>query len=309
MILTVTVAPTFDLTYTIPVVVEHSVNRVESALIEASGKGINVSRALADMGFATVAIAPVPDTSLGDYWVDLLKQYFSVKRSRTTHPIRIHTSIVDQLAVTKLNEIAPELTDDEVDDLVNAIREEAVQRKPSWIVIAGSLHSKNAPRIGAEVADIARKSGAKLAVDSSGAAMMELLKAKPDFVKPNLDELHEIYPNMELSSHAHIAHVRKLALEIDGTVLCTDGGNIAYATDKRDLLEIVPPTFAGANSVGAGDASLAGYLAAESSGSDFVTSIQTAMSWASAACHNAGTAGLRSAVGAGVSAKIRALAL
>lgn len=309
MILTITVAPTFDITYKIPVVVEHSVNRVESASIESSGKGINVSRALADMGFATVAIAPVADSLLGDYWIDLLRPHFAVARSRTTHPVRIHTSIVDRLAVTKLNENAPRLSEDEIADLIGVIGEEAKRHKPSWIVLAGSIHGDNAQQFGAGVADIARKSNAKLAVDSSGAAMIELLKVKPDFVKPNLDELLEIYPEMESSRSAHIEHVLKLSQEIDGVVLCTDGGNVAFASDGKELLEIIPPTFVGANSVGAGDASLAGYLAAESTGNDFSTSIQMAMSWASAACRTAGTAGLKSPVGIGTSAKITSLTI
>ena len=122
-----------------------------------------------------------------------------------------------------------------------------------------------------------------------------------------IDELKELYPDMNDSKESYIDHVKQLARRIDGTVLCTDGAKVAYATNQIDLLEIVPPTIAGANNVGAGDASLAGYLAAESSGSDFATAISTAMSWASAACQNPGTAGLNLKAAKGAPATITKL--
>jgi len=101
--------------------------------------------------------------------------------------------------------------------------------------------------------------------------------------------------------------VIKLAEKINGVVLCTNGGGTAYAANNEVLLEIVPPVIAGVNSVGAGDASLAGYLAAESSGSDFVTAISMAMTWASAACHNPGTAGLNMSAAKGAVASIKTI--
>ena len=131
-----------------------------------------------------------------------------------------------------------------------------------------------------------------LAIDTSGEAAEVLFKFSPDFIKPNRDEISVWYPEAASSDQALISSIQDLAKRINGTVLCTNGDKTAYASNNKNLLEIVPPTISGVNSVGAGDASLAGYLAAESSGSDFVTAVTTAMKWAIASCLNSGTAGL-----------------
>ena len=307
MIMTITLAPTFDLTYHLDKVEMHEINRVKSKHIEPSGKGINVSINLAEEGHKTTAIAPIPDSPLGNLWIEMAEEKFDVRTSETSKEIRINTSVVDAQAVTKLNEKAAELADAEIVDLVKVVRTEAQATKPEWIALCGSVHTSNADRIGQELKKVVDETGAKFAVDCSGDAFNTLLGYKPDFIKPNRDELKELYPEMNDSKESYIDHVKQLARRIDGTVLCTDGAKVAYATNQIDLLEIVPPTIAGANNVGAGDASLAGYLAAESSGSDFATAISTAMSWASAACQNPGTAGLNLKAAKGAAATITTL--
>ena len=307
MIITITLAPTFDLTYHLDKVDLHEINRVNSKHIEPSGKGINVSINLAEEGHATTAIAPIPDTPLGDLWINMAEEKFTVRTSEASKEIRINTSVVDKEAVTKLNEKAAELNDSEVEDLIKVVRAESINSHPQWIALCGSVHTNNASKVGSELKKIADESGAKFAVDCSGESMVTLLGFNPDFIKPNRDELKELYPDMNETKDSYIDHVKKLAARIDGTVLCTDGAKVAYATNQKDLLEIVPPTIAGANNVGAGDASLAGYLAAESSGSDFATAISTAMSWASAACQNPGTAGLNLKAAKGAPATITKL--
>ena len=143
--------------------------------------------------------------------------------------------------------------------------------------------------------------------DTSGEAAEILFKFAPDFIKPNRDEISVWYPEASSSDQALISSIQDLAKRINGTVLCTNGGKTAYASNNKNLLEIVPPTIAAVNSVGAGDASLAGFLAAESSGSDFVTAVSMAMMWAIASCQNSKSAGLNLKAASGASASIKEL--
>ena len=69
MIFTITLSPTFDLTYHVDDLLTDQVNRVGRKIFEPSGKGINVSIDLAEEQFQTLAIAPVPDSELGDLWI------------------------------------------------------------------------------------------------------------------------------------------------------------------------------------------------------------------------------------------------
>ena len=92
-----------------------------------------------------------------------------------------------------------------------------------------------------------------------------------------------------------------------GLLGLVDNPNLTIISRASDDNSDTKLKIAGANNVGAGDASLAGYLAAESSGSDFATAISTAMSWASAACQNPGTAGLNLKAAKGAAATITTL--
>ncbi len=217
MILTITSSPTIDVTYKIDNVNLHNVNRVESTLIEASGKGINVSSALADQNIKTEAIAAVPNSS------------------------------------------------------------------------------------------IAREAGAKIAIDTSGSAQKQAIALDPDFIKPNLDELIEINPEIADNLQAIKDYVVALSMQINGVVLCTNEGEVGYASNTIDLLEVTPLVINGANSVGAGDAAVAGHLAGEISGSDLASAVKTAMSWASAACQNKKTSGLNNQPVFDGGAKIRSI--
>lgn len=217
MILTITASPTIDVTYKINSVNLQKINRVNSTSVEASGKGINVSSALADQNIKTEAIVAVPNSS------------------------------------------------------------------------------------------IARGVGAKIAIDTSGSALKHAISLAPDFIKPNLDELIEINPEIADNSQAIKDYVVVLSMQINGVVLCTNGGEVGYASNTIDLLEVTPLVINGANSVGAGDAAVAGYLAGETSGSDFASAVKTAMSWASAACQNKKTSGLNNQPVFKEGAKIRSI--
>ncbi|MEN9735871.1 MAG: hypothetical protein RL129_581 [Actinomycetota bacterium] len=307
MILTITLSPTFDLSYQVKEIIPNAVNRVGKKSFETSGKGINVSINLAEAKIPTIAIAPIPETLLGELWINMATENMVVRTSKSSHEVRINTSINSDGGTTKINESFEKLADDELKDLISVVTNEAKAHKPSWIALCGSVHPDNAKFLGESLRKLCNEVSAKFAVDTSGESAQILFDFGPDFIKPNRDELRDWYPESAKSEDAYVAAIRDLAKRIDGTVLCTDGGKTAYATDNKNLLEIVPPTIAAVNSVGAGDASLAGYLAAESSGSDFVTAVTTAMKWAIASCLNPQSAGLNLKAASGFDASVREL--
>lgn len=307
MILAITLAPCLDLTYKVNQINIHEINTVSFKELEPSGKGFNVAFNLTQQGHDATTISPIPDSQLGHVWTDMAHEKVKTLTSPTENEIRIHTSVVDSKEVTKFNEKSQKLTDIELADLINTIEDAAKTGKVSWIAVCGSVHVDNAKALGLKLRKICDDYGCKLAIDTSGASAEILYDYKPAFIKPNRDELKELIPSAGKSEDAYKAAVVQLAAKINGTVLCTDGSKVAYAANNEVLLEIVPPVIVGVNSVGAGDASLAGYIAAESSGSDFVTAISMAMTWASAACLNPGTAGLNMNAAKGAAASIKVI--
>ena len=176
MIFTITLSPTFDLTYHVDDLVTDQVNRVGRKIFEPSGKGINVSIDLAEEQFQTLAIAPVPDSELGDLWISAASEKMIISTSKSGHEVRINTSIIGKTGVTKINENFEKLSSDELKDLVGVIEKEAKEHKPKWIALCGSVHVENAEALGQALRRICDSVGAKLAIDTSGEAAEILFK-------------------------------------------------------------------------------------------------------------------------------------
>jgi 1-phosphofructokinase len=56
-------------------------------------------------------------------------------------------------------------------------------------VLAGSLPRNTNPNVYAQLCSKLKRKGAKVIIDADGQALTESIKAKPDFIKPNLHEL------------------------------------------------------------------------------------------------------------------------
>src|SRR5690606_27649447 len=93
-------------------------------------------------------------------------------------------------ATTKFNEPGPTLTHAEAESLLAATI--ALADGAAWVAGCGSL-PPGAPTdlYGALVAGV-RERGGRVAVDSSGAPMVAAVAARPDLVKPTLEELEEV---------------------------------------------------------------------------------------------------------------------
>ena len=110
MIITVTPAPGLDRTYTSQDYLEGRVNRAQTSTVEASGKGVNVSRALAAAGSATVAVLPLGGSE-GRHLAELLgADAVPFLAVQTEVPTRTNTTLaVSGRPTTKMNAPSPAL--------------------------------------------------------------------------------------------------------------------------------------------------------------------------------------------------------
>ena len=170
---------------------------------------------------------------------------------------------------TKVNEPGPELSGTEVDALCTAAL--SVGAAADWVLWAGTLPVGFSPaRLAGAWPMPARRGG--VAVDASGDALKAVLDndrdGLPHLIKPNADELAEI-AGVTLSTLGDVtAAAGTLLARGVRTVLVSLGGDGAVLVDA-DLPEPLHGTASVrrvVNTVGAGDAFLAGFLAAPSGG-------------------------------------------
>jgi 1-phosphofructokinase len=278
MIVTLTVNPSVDRTIAVAELVRGGVNRATSSRVDPGGKGINVSRALAGSGVATRAVVAIGGAQ-GRRLAALLAQVrVDVVAVPIRHPIRSNVTVVEpDGTTTKLNEPGARLTPQEVTRLLAAVRSAAAGA--DWLVAGGSLP----PGVPATFyGDLARAVGgqARVAVDTSGPALALALPGRPALVKPNADELAEYAGEHPRTLADVVAACRRMRADGAAAVLASLGVDGAVLAEGDAVWHARAPSAVPVSSVGAGDALLAGFLAAGGRGPD---ALVTAVAWGTAA--------------------------
>jgi 1-phosphofructokinase len=275
MIVTVTPNPSLDRTLHLPRLVPGAVNRAGPAITEPSGKGVNVALALRGVGAAVRAVLPVGGSTGHEIASALVELGLDTVGVPITGSVRSNISLVEADGrSTKVNEPGPELSGDEVEALCAAALSHS--GPGDWVVWAGSLPSGFVPsRLAAAVAE-ARAGGRRVVVDTSGAALAAVLDGEemPHLVKPNAEELAETVGATLDTVGDVIAAAQTLLTRGVQTVVVSLGGDGALLVDAGlpEPLHGTAPARRVVNTVGAGDAFLAGFLAAPTGGADALAS-------------------------------------
>ncbi|SDT79874.1 1-phosphofructokinase [Actinoplanes derwentensis] len=279
MILTVTLNPSVDRALEVGVLIRGEVLRAADSHIDPGGKGVNVSRALLANGVRSTAVVPTGGAE-GDQLVDMLK---AEGVDMLAVPIAGRTRSNITLAepdgtVTKINEIGPVLSDAEFAQVSKAVLDAATTA--DWVVICGSLPP--GPSIGAfiELCERLVAGGTRLAVDSSGPALLAGVAAGAALVKPNREELAEAVGAEPETLGDVIEACQRLRAAGAGAVLASLGADGAVLVDADGVLSGSSPVSVPRSTVGAGDAMLAGFLAAGARGSEALTE---GLAWGAAA--------------------------
>ncbi|CAM5591261.1 1-phosphofructokinase [Streptomyces spiroverticillatus] len=265
MILTVTPNPSLDRTYEVPSLMRGEVLRATSDRMDPGGKGVNVSRAVAAAGHDTLAVLPLGGAP-GALVAELLRaEGITVAPVPVTGQTRSNISVAEpDGALTKINAPGPELTSAESEALLATVR--AHSADADWIACCGSLPRGLAPEWYAALVARAHEAGARIALDTSGPSLLAALRERPDVVKPNAEELAEAVGRPLKTVGDAVAAAEDLralgarsvlaSLGADGQLLVT-GAGAWFGSATVDVVR---------SNVGAGDASLAGFLAAGGEG-------------------------------------------
>jgi 1-phosphofructokinase len=279
MIVTLTANPSVDRTIEVAVLRPGTVIRARASRVDAGGKGVNVARALAAHGRKAKAVLPSGGAEGAQLEALLAGSGLDLLTVRIADSIRANVTIVEaDGTTTKLNEPGPSLSQDELNALAVTLSDAAVAA--DWVVLSGSLSPGASADWYAGLIRQLRGTGPRLAIDSSGPPLAEAIAARPHLVKPNREELAEL-TGRPIDTIADVVgaavtltgrgvHTVLTSLGPAGAVLVRGGAAwhaTAAATEPR-------------STVGAGDALLAGYLAAGAGGPG---ALAEAVAWGSAA--------------------------
>ncbi|GAA2806994.1 1-phosphofructokinase [Saccharopolyspora taberi] len=285
MIVTVTPNPSLDRTILVGGLVRGAVHRATQVRLDPGGKGVNVSRALAAADRPTVALLPSGGAEGARLAELLAPEAVPVVEVPIGMPTRSNVAVVEADGTTsKFNEPGPELTPAEV--AVLETRAGELAGRADWLVSSGSLPSGCPEDLHARLVRVGHGAGARVAVDASGPALAAACEAGPDLIKPNLAELAELSGR----ALARLGEVLGVAREIRAAgvagVLVSLGEDGALLVDGTGAWHAAGPATAVLSTVGAGDATLAGFLRAGGSGPE---ALRVAVAYGTAAVGLAGS--------------------
>ena len=261
--LTVTCNTAVDTTYVLDRLTPGAIHRVARVLPAPGGKGNNVARVLRALGHDVVATG-FAGGHTGRYISDALAA-LGIEPAFLPVPgdSRICLTLVEEATgrITEIREPGAEVPPGDDRRLIDHVV--ALARTVEVVAISGSLPPGLPPDFYADLVAAVRATGAFVALDSSGPALRAGLRGRPDLVKPNAEELAQLLGLADVAELTLDVAQRGLAdldLADDAAVLLSLGADGATLITKTDLVSAVPPAVAVVNTVGSGDALLAGFL-------------------------------------------------
>jgi tagatose 6-phosphate kinase len=289
MFLTVCLNPTLQKTLRFSSIYPGTVNRTGVHRLDASGKGINVTRVLTQLGKKAVHLTQLGGV-LRPLFLSLCEQDgLSVQWAESESQIRFCYTLLSDAdgalpngsAVTELIEESEAVRDgteerllEKFDDILAHIAD------LSWVIISGTKAAGFSDAVIPTMTKRAKEKGLKIILDIKGKDLTESLKYQPDIVKPNLFEFAadfapELIKNNELIAIDDSAKERIKSAVLDMAqkykcgVILTNGSRKIIAANTNEFFEIEIQSVKAVNSTGCGDAFTAGLAAALENGAGF----------------------------------------
>ena len=260
MIVTITLNPAIDKTIELNHFSLGALNKVENAILDPGGKGINVSKVVESLGGKSIATGFLGGGT-GKYIENALNEMaiandFVQIEGETRTNLKIFDRATKE--TTEINEPGPNVTDAHIARLVEKV--EKMIMPPCIVVISGSAPKSVPAEIFADLIRAAKKKGAKVFLDASGTAFEAGIKAKPDFIKPNKHELEQ-YFDREIHTDSEVKAAGRHFIDIGiDNVLISLGKEGAYFGNKDKSLRLKPLKVEAHSSVGAGDAFVGAFV-------------------------------------------------
>ena len=258
MIYTVTLNPSIDYVIKVKKLVKGNINRVNEEHVYPGGKGINVTRILKNLDNDSIALGFVSGFT-GDYIINSLEElnlesnFIKVKDGFT----RINVKIKSE-EETEINGQGPQISDEELNRFYEVI-DQLVDG--DILILSGSIPSCLDERLYEDIMKRVEYRDIKVVVDATKNLLLNVLKYKPFLIKPNNNELAEMF-NVELNNTEDIIFYAKKLKEMGAqNVLISMGkdGALLVSEDNQVFLSSVAKGEV-VNSVGAGDSMVAGFI-------------------------------------------------
>ena len=288
MIYTVTLNPSLDYFLSVEHFAIGKTNRSNEEVYRPGGKGINVSWVLHNLGLESTALG-------------FLAGFTGQEIKRQMETTGIATDFIElpggmsrlnvklkQMDATEINASGPILSEKNLEELRKKL---SALTQGDILILSGSLPGSVTTDIYKDLMKEVDGKGIPVIVDAIGDTLLKTLPLHPFMMKPNHQELSELF-DVELSTREQvIPYAGKLQKWGAQNVLVSLGGAGAVLLDQNGVVyESEVPRGKLINAVGAGDSMVAGFLAGYLEKQDFAHAFLMGMAAGSASAFSEGLA-------------------
>ena len=259
MIYTVTFNPALDYILELDKLEIGKIQKSKTELILPGGKGINVSTVLTNLEIDNIALG-------------YKAGFVGAELERLLRNMNVKTDFIDleegnsRINVkisgeeeTAINTNGPKISENKILELLEKLK---TLNENDYLVLSGSIPSSIKDDIYEKICRIVKKQNVKIVVDATKNLLVQALKYNPFLIKPNNEELGEIF-GVEIHTKEDAYVYGKKLKEMGAKNVLVSMGKIGAALIDEAGQEyfIKSPEGKRVNTVGSGDSMVAGFIA------------------------------------------------
>lgn len=261
MIYTITFNPALDYVIKVQDFNVGKINKSQKEYIYPGGKGINVSIVLKMLGQETTAMGFISgfvgkeiEKQVQKYGVQT--DFIEIENDNS----RINVKILGESEETAINTKGPYIELKYIELLYKKLE---ILEEKDILVLSGSVPNGVPDNIYEEICKKVKDKNIKVVVDSTGELLVNTLKYRPYLIKPNQQELEEIFGIKITSQDEALKYAKQLQIKGAKNVIVSMGSDGAVLLDENGYSYKMKAlnTENAVNTVGAGDSMVAGFLA------------------------------------------------
>ena len=289
-IITLTLSPAFDVHCTCDSFAAFHENIATVTSRDAGGKGVNISRALAENGIENLAIIAMGKDNSADFsdrlassnikWIPLYRA------GRIRENITRHSATQPETRISFAGFSADESLLSEAE---SCILSQTAEFQSTILTFTGRIPNGIATDAVKSFLKRLQAKGIKLVIDSKSFTREDILDIQPWLIKPNEEEV-SLYANRVIKNNADLIEAAAELFQSGiANVMISLGKNGAILSCSAGTFCATVPKINVKSTIGAGDSSIAGFLVAYQSGKTASDCLRLSAAFGSAACLTDGT--------------------
>lgn len=260
MIYTLTLNPALDRMLSVKGIKSDDLNRITHEARYAGGKGIDVSRAIKELGGHSIALGFIGGFAGLELQGLLINEGITCDFIKIAGETRTNVAIRDEISGRQMlfSASGPQVLPQDIAAIYNKVSN--LSTPPTFVVMSGSLPRGITPNIYAQLIKVVREQGGKAVLDADDEPFRLGIEETPFLIKPNVHELSRLVGRDLEDIEDIVAEARTLNKRGIEIVVVSMGARGMVVVSREVCIHCKSPDVKVLSTLGAGDSAVGGLV-------------------------------------------------